>query len=582
MLEWRNLGRDKFERATAALIRRRHRPGTDFDDQVLVPDARSGDNGIDILARDGEETWLYQQKYFPEGFSGGFRDTRRDQIRSSFKQAMKLKPRPDYWVLLVPRDLTLDERDWLNRLPNSVKKGKKPLVRSFGPSELDELLARNLDIEDFINRDATREALNLVGGALADSAMVSSVEGYTDRICAVNAAADTMDPDWTTRSTIDSSGSESVAIVPKHGNPRPIVFSLEINKEALAPENRTLFEDVIGYGLPGELVVNTPPGKSIYQDAPAFLLSSHDPTCSYQWKIASNSREPDPLEGQRVELTLEFPHRRSASHLLTITQVTRGAFGTAIHLKLTDICTLRFRLPKPQSTNTLTGQGRLEVIIEMGNSLPEEIITAMDLQADLYACIKLSLGVPGNPLTMEREADESERPEQEEYRLLMEDLMVIQRETHQKFIAPEEMTERERTLIRFLRLLLEGHVVPVPGLRRIQVTLHEDRLNPIDPAMRGEAFSCLLTQEPYTLRTLGRDLTVPGPVYTYHPKAELEPIEGLDTRVATHNKAHIRPLDDEYFVAYRPDRVRSAPLAPTPWGLNGIDEQKTYTPADVQ
>ena len=581
MLDWGNLGRIKFERGTAALIRRRHRPGSDFEDKVIVPDARSGDDGIDILVKDGEETWLYQQKYFPEGFSGGFKDTRRDQIRSSFKQAMKLNPRPDYWVLLVPRDLTLTERDWLNRLPGNVKKGKKPLVRSFGESELDELLSRNLDIEDFINRDATQEALKLVGGALADSAMVSSVEGYTDRISTINATADTMDPDWTTRSTLDSSGNEAVAIVPKHDNPRPIIFSLNINKEELGPQDRKLFEDVIGYGLPGELVVNTPPGKSIYQDAPAFLLSQHEPTCGHQWKIANTSLKPDPLEGQRVELTLQFPHRSPASHLLTVTQVTRGAFGTAIQLKLTDICTLRFRLPRPTNGKIHTGQGRLEVMIDMGNSLPEEILAALDLQDDLYTSNSLVLGIPDAPLAMESAADNTQKPEHDEYRLLLEDLLVIQRETRQKFIVPEEMTEKQRTLIRFLRLLIEGHVVSIPGIRRIEVNIHKDRLDPNDSAVRGEAFSCLLTQEPYGITLLGREFAIPGPVYTYHPKTELEPIKGTDIRVTTDNKAWIRPLDGEYFVAYRPDRVSASDLPPTPWGLDGIEEQKTYTPTGL-
>jgi len=55
-----------------------------------------------------------QLKYFPEGFSGGFRDTRRRQIKDSFESAMKRKPAE--WTLVVPRVLTNEEDKFVRQL----------------------------------------------------------------------------------------------------------------------------------------------------------------------------------------------------------------------------------------------------------------------------------------------------------------------------------------------------------------------------------------------------------------------------------------------------------------------------------
>lgn len=575
MLDWGTLGREKFERATAALIRRRHRTEHEVRDEVLVPNARGGDAGIDILVKDREGTWLYQQKYFPEGFSGGHAKSRRAQIRGSFDQAMKLNPRPDFWVLLVPLDLTLDERDWLNTLPDRIKKGPGPVIRTMGSSELDELLARNQDIEEHTLRDATSLALERVGDAVLADKAITSVEDYTARLNKLNTAADALDTDWTPRVTIDESGQEAVSVVPKHNNPRPIVFSLQINPNEMEDDDRDSFEDVVGYGLPGEVTVGTSPGKSIYHHAPAFLLSSHDPTNSYQWKISGTSKVSDPMAGKRVELRLQFADQSSAVKLLTIKQVSRGIFGTAIALKLTDICTVLLRLPKPKEAGTHAGSGgsRLNIKVAMENALPEEILEAMDLELDIASSTELILELSTGPLVMKRPAAEVARnvlgQEHEQYRLLMEDLTVIQRETRQKFIVPDEISQRDRVLLRFLRLLMEGHVVSVPGIRRIQIVVNEDRLDGTDDALEGGAFTGLLTMEPYTLHLFSRDITVPGPVYTYHPRVELEPVEGSDSRIAEANIAHITPLNSEYFVAYRPGQVRADGLAPTPWGLRG-------------
>src|SRR5690554_5709372 len=96
---WERCGRDAFERAVELLLQRKHQAGPG---KAQAIDGRGGDEGIDVdvTEPDGTISTIYQLKYFPEGFSGGFREVRRKQILNSFRAAMKHEPA--LWVLVVP------------------------------------------------------------------------------------------------------------------------------------------------------------------------------------------------------------------------------------------------------------------------------------------------------------------------------------------------------------------------------------------------------------------------------------------------------------------------------------------------
>jgi hypothetical protein len=99
-------------RTVEALIRRRFKDAS----TVTVVDGRGGDDGIDILlvTHDGHRRIL-QLKYFPETFSSGWADSRRPQIKESYKTAIE-KNQPDEWTLVVPRLLTTPERKFVENL----------------------------------------------------------------------------------------------------------------------------------------------------------------------------------------------------------------------------------------------------------------------------------------------------------------------------------------------------------------------------------------------------------------------------------------------------------------------------------
>lgn len=589
MLDWNALGQEQFDRVTASLIRRRHTDASSITDSVIVPDARGGDQGIDMLVVDGGKQWLYQQKYFPEGFSGGYKKTRRQQIRRSFDKAMQLDPRPEVWVLVVPRNLTSDELEFVRNLPQRVSDGPIPTIEWVGQAELDDLITRYEDVEAYALRDATTLALERAGGSFPPNTIINSMEEYTRRMGDLNKASDSLDPDWAPRLVVDSTGESSLTVVPKHNNPRPIEFCLRVSADDMSSNTRKEWERVLGYGMTGEVHVQTRPGDSFYRRGPQFLVDSHDPDQEYEYRITKAAADPHPLVGQRVELRLEMPDHTFDSELLTVTAVSQGFLGLAVTLEASRFCSLEFLVP----TQALPGMSErklsLKFHLDLNNSLPQESLEALALREKFAACAKASLDLPTvimgqtlEAITMygpvgEVDTDDTVH-ERAEYRLYLEDLASIQHHTRQKFIPPTTISEYERTVVRFLRLLLEGHVVAIPQLHSISVTLDPDKLALNEGILRGEGFAALAHHETFSIQLWEREFLVPGPVITYHPAAHLEPVDTDGSRVKTDNTARVTPINGGHFVAYRPGHLQEGTAAPTPWGLHDIPEPLTYDP----
>lgn len=102
-IEWDHLTQPRFDRMVEALVHRLYVE----DAEVEVMNGRGGDGGIDIKVTVDSRVWIYQLKYFPDGFPGSYQG-RRTGIKRSFKKA--LEHDPDDWVLVVPCALTPAER----------------------------------------------------------------------------------------------------------------------------------------------------------------------------------------------------------------------------------------------------------------------------------------------------------------------------------------------------------------------------------------------------------------------------------------------------------------------------------------
>ena len=139
---------------------------------------------------DGSRT-IYQLKFFPEGFSGGFA-SRRKQIQRSFHAAMAHKP--DGWALVVPCTMTQRERAFIQSLPGREQPPVDVLVDYIDEPRLDAGMAGHPDLIALFTRDELREFARQFGREKA--ALEGGVKDLHDQIQGLGGLAAQMDPHW--------------------------------------------------------------------------------------------------------------------------------------------------------------------------------------------------------------------------------------------------------------------------------------------------------------------------------------------------------------------------------------------------
>ncbi|MFE9217478.1 hypothetical protein ACFYN3_14170 [Streptomyces lavendulae] len=86
-IDWDHLTQPRFDRIVEALVHRLYA----VDAEVEVMNGRGGDGGIDIKVTVDGRVWIYQLKYFPDGFPGSYQG-RRAGIKRSFRKALEHDP----------------------------------------------------------------------------------------------------------------------------------------------------------------------------------------------------------------------------------------------------------------------------------------------------------------------------------------------------------------------------------------------------------------------------------------------------------------------------------------------------------
>ncbi|CAM3305125.1 hypothetical protein [Tsukamurella hominis] len=194
MIKWEHIGQPDFDRVVEVLLRRRY--GSDRWEagamKVTAFDGRGGDGGLDILIEGPTETAIYQLKYFPEGFSGGF-VKRRDQITGSFKAA--LQHNPDRWVLVIPANTTPTERDVVEGLAaKHCPAGEGPLIEIVDRAELDSMIIDDPQVEAWFTRDTLKENAILFQ---RETDSLLNPGDLVDRVAALGGLAGGINPHWT-------------------------------------------------------------------------------------------------------------------------------------------------------------------------------------------------------------------------------------------------------------------------------------------------------------------------------------------------------------------------------------------------
>lgn len=182
-IDWGRLDQRAFDRVVEALYSAENE---DLPLDAYAVNGRGGDKGIDIhIRRDGRLT-IVQLKFSPEGFSGGFADTRRRQIKQSFRAAMKHSP--DEWWLVFPSTATHSERQFVTRLTKS-----KPEIVIVDRPALDVLAAKHPDLVKYFERNTLMEAVKVFN---KEQALLIDHSDLTARIAALGKQVDTLHPDW--------------------------------------------------------------------------------------------------------------------------------------------------------------------------------------------------------------------------------------------------------------------------------------------------------------------------------------------------------------------------------------------------
>lgn len=579
-IKWEQLGQPEFDRTVEALIARR------FNDlgTVTIVDGRGGDGGIDILlVTHGGRRRIFQLKYFPEGFSSGWADSRRPQITKSFKRA--LQHEPDEWTLVVPRTLTTPERTFVESLESDD--APLPAITIVGRTELDSWLADDPGLDTHLQR-GPETALREMAGTynMERAALLGGWNDVARRVHNLGAVIDSVDPDW----TIDFArmgDTEAFTVRPQHpgaAQRSPIGVAVQIRPlDDGDVQLREHLERTLGYGTSTPVLIPGDAVESITFTGPEFLAG--------EWPVGDVRLGPFPYSpsvGKPVEIRIRHEDTVVASYEGTITHAGSGGIGGTIDASFFDgRLTMAIRLPHDPDLSQLpdspAAQPGVDLTIRYGADAPQLVADVLCAARTLRVSTSLEIHLDGQhaatlggfpPATVEEYGQELIAIEQ-----YAEDLAIVQRHCKQYFGIPQYIQPGDRVAMRVARLLVEGHLVASPKAQIFTVELSGDDSPQLRSRRRTPRPIAWRSPTPFTVAAGDRTLSI-GHVYAIHRGAVVdnldEVIAALDTGNAKGFHVHYRPGNDPYFhlvlavgATTVPD-LRGKQIAL--WSLHGVDQ----------
>jgi len=230
----------------------------------------------------------------------------------------------------------------------------------------------------------------------------------------------------------------------------------------------------------------------------------------------------------------------------------------------------------------------MNIGLDFAGADPRDVVSSTDLITDLQSGLPIELHLDGRRLsTMQftsptADTFAADRDDIAMFRAVAEDLEVVQRYTRQRFPMPVEVTGLDRANLRFLRLLIDGKCVVLPGMHQLTLTLNGSSDEGLLSMMRGpvQLFS---TRDEFVWPIFGRELRL-GPHNVLAPQvaavdgedaiAALEAGEGEGRELVMKT---LRGLGFWYMLHEHWPTDGDTPIRPTSWGLAGIDD-----PPDVE
>ncbi|WP_071289338.1 restriction endonuclease [Mycolicibacterium llatzerense] len=597
-IKWEHLEQPEFDRIVGALFARRFKDtGT-----VTVVDGRGGDDGVDIQldTHDGHRR-IFQLKYFPQGFSSGWGKTRRPQIRKSYKAALEHKP--DEWTLVIPRDLTTPEREFVESLNGGTE---PPAITIVGRNELVDWLADDPSLDTSLQRGpetALREMATTYN--MESAALQGGWNDVAQRVRNLGDVVDSVDPDW----TIDFArvgGTDQLTVRPQHplaAERNPIGVKIQTRPlDEIDAALREHIERTLGYGSSTPVVIPGEAVESVTVTGPEFLAGN--------WPAGEVHLGPFPYSpsiGKRIDLRIRNDGEVVASYEGIVTHAGSGEIGGTIDASFFDgRLTMAMRMPHDPDLTQLHAdkahQPGVDLTVAYGPDAPQLVADVLFAARSIRSSSQLEIHVEGEhaatlggfpPITIDDYAQDLLSIEQ-----YAEDLAIVQRHCKQHFGIPQYIQPGERVAMRVARLLVEGHVVASPKARIFTVALGGDDSPDLRAALSTPRPIGWQSPNPHTVTAGDRTLTI-GHVHVVHPRAVVdnltEVIAALDAGNGKGFHVDYRPERDPFFhlvlaTGAAPLDLRGKQIAR--WSLHGItqpglpgdlasDPNPAPTPADT-
>jgi len=496
-IDWVRLTQPEFDRIVESLFMKEHR---DIPKDAFVVNGRGGDQGIDIHIRRDGLLIIVQLKYFPEGFSGGFRDVRQAEIRESFKTA--LHHDPDDWWLVVPTTVTANERNYVEGLLERNAKGRtKPDIVIFDRPKLDALAAKHQELVTYFKRDELREAAKDFN---AEQALLIDKADVLARVAALSKQSETLDPDWRLGFFTDGDvvGTTLIAKHPHAAEKSPVKLTLNTAFDADHEELRKSFEQAFSFGTPGRVDLPAAVVSKFVVDGPAFVAETLENVEVSFWTEKSDQ--------DSLPVSMVFYSDRNvpvASYSGKTTWRNTGGKGASLYATFHDTVGLEMLLPFDKSE-----QVRVSVKVELAGSAPADVVAGVGLLEKLESAHAVAIELDGKKLArLITSGPVSPFGENRDkiltHRDIAADLVVIQNATSRHFPYPEELDYEDLVYIRCLRLLVEGQCIVLPAQREVTPRLNGKDGEHIRTLVSGEYQSLLIEMENFGRNILGHDIS---------------------------------------------------------------------------
>lgn len=447
-IDWDTIKEADFNRLVEALLVTVYRniPG-----EVAAINGRGGDGGIDVaIWENGVVTKIFQLKYYPQGFTGGFAKTRRPEIKNSFETAWK-NHAPAEWILVMPPNPHVNEKKFVDALPA----GRDVKVSIWGQAKLDAALADHPKVERAALRNELVDVLTQMG---MEKAALVGQNDLSERVAAIGETGNSRSDYWDTNFSFEDGEVEEtyVAKHPEAMKMEPIqtkiTFHFTLEDQALADRVRDSFD----YGSFEPVAL--PPTATLTREGPKWVKPFRN-SPNRQFELVHDPGMPEKPE----LLTLNFVDPAGFSQGRFEGKVVGrvyGAKGLQIKSIFSNIMTLVMRVNNDPADRS----GGMSLNFKPVGASPTDVMRAMEMFNAFQPDRVLELYHEGKRATkMQIGPDSVDWPSDAYTEELVEDLFILERKLPSaSFVVPEETKRRDRVMIRVARLLLEGYRTFMP------------------------------------------------------------------------------------------------------------------------